>query len=190
MPINKMQVGKALEDKLANVTGKETAASFLKVLEDPTLPMKKATGFNRYKDLGQVLNPREVQTAASVGGELERGVRFNELASKGMEHTRGLLGQLEPEVKPTGMFSPILSVSRGLLNRALGRADEKSIAYLSEIMKDPQATAKAMQLATPQQRTVLLEILAKYRNPALIGAPATAVSQGLFSQPQPALLNP
>lgn len=178
---NRMQVGKALEDKLANVTGKETAASFLKVLDDPSLPMKRATGFPRYRELGQVLSPSEVKTATSVGEELERNVRFNELASKGTEHTRGLLGQLAPEVRPTGMFSPILSVSRGILNRALGKADEKSIAYLSELMKDPQATAKAMQIATPAQRGLLGDLISQYRNSLLIGAPSASVAQGLLS---------
>ena len=189
-PINRMQVGQVLEDRLANVTGKETASPFLKVMEDPTLQMGKATGFKRFKDLGQVLHPGEVQTAENVGKELERSVRFNELAAKGMERAKSIVGESEPQLYPTGMFSPILSVTRGILNRSLGKADEKSLAYIAELMKDPQATARAMQIATPAQQGQLLNFMAKYKSPLLIGAPFSAISQGLLSQPQSALLNP
>lgn len=190
-PINRMNIGQVLENKLANATGKESPAQFLNVLDDPALAMKKATGFPRYKELGQVLQPDEVTTAKAVGDELSRNMRLKELSTKGMESARKTLGILEPEIHPTGMFSPILSVSRGLLNRALGKADDKAIAYLSQLMKDPQATARAMEIATPAQRSKLLEELAKFRNPALIGAPSLAVP-GLLGPsyvPQSGLLN-
>lgn len=178
IPINQSRIISALEDKLQNPAGSESALSYLRVLDQPGNEIRKATGFKRYNELSQVLNPNQVSAAERVASEMERNTRVKEMASIGMEHARDIVGKNAHEVPPTGMFSPILSVARGIVNRMGGKADQVTMELLSKVMQDPKATAQLMQAATPKEQSMLIQAIQQLRNPALIGVPATAAAQG------------
>ena len=71
IPINRMEVGQALEDRMFSPRGDVTPGSFLRAISDETRTVKTATGQPR-QDFGQVLSKPQEQTVRNIGGLLER----------------------------------------------------------------------------------------------------------------------
>lgn len=160
-PINQMQVGQYLEQKLTNPleTG-ERAGVYAQALRDAPGTLKRATGQPRYDELGQVLKPQQEQAVRAVGEDLSRNAEYQALAGKGATNLENRIGA--PEVPPTGMFQPLLSAARGWVNRGLGTGLEKGLEKTAQLMKDPQAMARAMRNATPQQRAQMAQEISQF----------------------------
>lgn len=177
-PINQMQVGQEIENRLVpalSEDAKQRAASYAQALRDAPGTIKRATGQPRFESLDQIMNPQQMQTLGNVQKDLARNATFEELAQKGMPAAREAIGNAVPEVPPTGMFSPILSVARGAYNRVTGHATDKIMKDLATRMQDPKKMAEVMQNANPYERKALVDALMKYQG---MGA-GTAVSQGV-----------
>jgi hypothetical protein len=164
-PINQMQIGQYLEDKLIPALSEETrqrAAVYANALREAPQTIKRATGAPR-GTLEQLLEPKQVQALSGVKADLARAATMDDLAAKGMPAARERIGQVVPEVPPTGMFSPILSVTRGLYNRATGKATDKILDDLTILMQNPKALAKVMENAKPIERRAMMDSLMKYQ---------------------------
>lgn len=161
-PINQMQVGQFLEQKLTpalNDQAPQRAAMYAQALRDAPGTLKRATGQPRYDELGEVLTPQQLGAAQNVGRDLSRSAEHGRLASLGMERARDLVGQVAPKVPAAGMFSPHYSVMRAIGNRLAGRVEGKSLDMLADLMRDPQRLAKVMQSATPSQQAQIAQYL-------------------------------
>jgi len=165
-PINQMQIGQELEKKLVPALSdeaKQRAAVYANALREAPQTIKRATGQPRYDDLSQIMEPGQMATLGNVQKDLARDALVKQLASKGEDAARENIGRAIPEAPPTGMFSPILSVTRGAYNRLTGRATEKVLDDLALKMKNPQEIARIMESATPMERRALVDMLMRYQ---------------------------
>ncbi len=155
-PINIMKVGQALEAKLSNPSGQETRASFLNVLDDPTLMLRKQ-GTPGRMDLGQVIGPDNLAKAENVGSELERNTRFSEQAAAGRPKTATELRSAVSgdNVHLPGFWGHGVRIAQAIIDRMHGKAGAATMKELSSVMRDPQKTAQLMQAATPMERAVI-----------------------------------
>lgn len=178
-PINEMQVGQYLENKLISPLGnKERASTFANAVRETPATIKKSTGFPRYENLDQLLKPENVNSVKKITDELMRKSKFEDLAKLGDVAINKQLGIQFKEAPPTGMFSPFLSVARGAVNRLQGKASDKTLMQLSKDMQIPEETVRLMKNAEPAQREAIIDaIMKKMGLPLTVSAPISA-SQG------------
>lgn len=177
-PINQMQVGQEIENRLVPALSedvKQRAAAYAQALRDAPGTIKRATGQPRFESLDQIMNPQQMQTLGNVQKDLARNATFEQLAAKGEQKARKLIGEAIPDMQPTGFFSIPLSFARGVYNRVTGHATDKVMQDLATRMQDPKKMAEIMQNANPYERKALVDALMKYQG---MGA-GTAVSQGV-----------
>lgn len=165
-PINQMEVGQYLEQKLTPALSEESkqrSASFAQALRDAPGTIKRSTGNPRFDELSQVLEPQQMQAVGNVHKDLARDALVKELSQKGLPAARQRIGEAVPEAPPTGMFSPIISVARGAYNRATGKATDKIMDDLAVKMQDPQEMARIMRSAKPFERRALVDAMNRYQ---------------------------
>lgn len=155
-PINEMQIGQELEKALTSALGTtERPAAFATARREAPRTITKATGQPRFESLEQVLRPENVQRVEGVASDLARKSRQEQLASAGLPRAKELVGQIEPEVPSSGMFSPAYSVGRAIINRLLGKIEGRALEHLAKVMEDP-ATAERVMRMTPLQRSAFI----------------------------------
>ena len=185
-PINQMQVGQYLENKLVpamsdqGASPGQRAALYAQALRDAPGTLKRATGQPRYEELGDVLSPTQVRSAQNVGADLGRTAEHDRLARLGSSKARELLGQTAPTAPALGMFNPKYSVLKSLTNRLAGRVEGKSVERLADLMRDPKKLADLMEKAAmplPERQAVMAELLRRGL-PGIVGQGASgAVNQ-------------
>lgn len=164
-PINQMQVGQFLENKLSpaladlGATGNQRAASFAQALRDAPRSLKQSTGFKRYEDLGRVLTPGQLSVTRDVGENLGRRALYEQLLLKGKERGAGLLGEQTPTLPQVGMFNPKYSVFRSLSNRLAGKIQGESLKIMEEIMRNPQKAAELLERMPLADQKIVSETL-------------------------------
>ena len=175
IPINQMQVGKELEEKLLNPSGKETAGSYLKSIDDSFKVLKDATGYSRYKDLSQVLKEK-TPLATGVGKDLENDLVYKDLAQKGATSARGKVGEVEDAYKGIGLLKTPVVIMNAIVNRLEGKAGKLTSDQLAVKMKDPKEMARIMKAAKPFERQALVDAFMKNQGTAA-GSIAAGESQ-------------
>jgi len=161
-PINQMQVGQYLEDKLvAPLENADRAGSFATAMRDAPRTIKNSTGQSMYDDLGKVLTPQQEQVANAVLGNLKNEAVFNDLASKGASATRKMVGDFSQPVQGVGMVDRVVTVANAILRRVEGKGSKATMNSLADLMQDPQKLATVMGKATPSERQTLVDALAK-----------------------------
>lgn len=163
IPVNQMQIGQELEKKLvpaladAGATPAQRAAGYSQALRDAPKTIKRATGDARYDELSQILNPQQIRAVESVAEDLGRKARYEQLAKEGGEAVNRQLGRQFDGVKVPGLLDRTTMIMRTVLNRLEGRASEKTLDYLADKMRDPQAMAEIMRAATKAERKFLTD---------------------------------
>jgi hypothetical protein len=147
VPINRMEVGQYLENKLASPIASERPAMFAQALRDAPGTLKRATGNSRYDELGQVLSAREVGAARNVLAELNRGEQYSRQATAGRQEAQKILGLEFKTHEPPGILHRGVMVARTLLERLQGKATEKTLQQLAIDMQNPKRAAELMELA-------------------------------------------
>jgi hypothetical protein len=142
-PINQMEVGRLLSEKLVNPSGNEAPGTFLRAAKDATGTLKKSTGFSRYNELGDVMNPEQVSGIEKVISELERQA----ISNKGAGQVSSVLPKLESgiEISLPNLLSRPALVANAVL-RTIGR--NKSPEYnkvATEIMQNPKKLADLLK---------------------------------------------
>jgi hypothetical protein len=156
-PINQMKVGQYLENKLVSPLTDEGSrpALFAQAVRDAPGTLKKATGFNRYDDIADVLTQQQTQTVKNVGQDLARKADYEDLSRRGADAARDIIGAGTPKVPASGMFNPKYSVARAIINRLTGKVEGKSLEALAQKMQDPEEMARLMQMSPPQRKAVI-----------------------------------
>jgi hypothetical protein len=160
-PINQMEVGQYLEQKLRNpLDTAERGPAFAQAVRDAPSTIKKSTGQPRYNDLGEVLSPQQMSVVDALSRDLQRNSAYAQQARDGMVAAKEKLGITVNPEKPMGFTSQAANVVKALLDRAQGKAGEKALNIIAERMQDPGAMAELMNAATPKQRQQIVELLA------------------------------
>ena len=135
IPINRMQVGKEIKNKLINSLETESPSTFATAIRDSHKLIKKATGSTRYSGLDDIFSPSEVKNLKVIASELG----IEKKAAKMASESKSVLGSLSSEVElslPHILSRPIVITNHIL--KKLGQ--DKSVEYkqiLSSLMKNP-----------------------------------------------------
>jgi hypothetical protein len=192
-PINQMQVGQDLLEKLApalsdyGALGRETGATFARALRNADQTAQKATGLSG-ATLGSVLEPNQMQMLEGIARDiarktnaqdLGRGVgsdTFQKLSMANIAERSGM-----PRAVGAALDLPGVSRATAWIYRD---ADEKMKRQLSEALLDPRKAAALMESADaktflkdhPKVRALLAQSVMRS---GLLAAPAAA---GLVNQ--------
>ncbi len=144
VPINRMEVGKELVDALVNAAEKEAPSTFLGAMKQAPRTLKRATGFNRYDKLDDVLSAEQTQGVKNVGEEL---VNIGKAKAQ-ISDIDSIMKELPGEV--TLSLPHILSRPIVVTNHILGMIGKDKTpqykAMLIDILKDPKSLEKALTL--------------------------------------------
>jgi hypothetical protein len=159
IPINQMQVGQQLKDKLAApLDGTERARMFAQAMRDAPQTLKKATGFARYDDLSQVLNPNQLSTVQGVGADLAREAKY--LANARGTNLQGANAVgTGAEVRLPNLLSRPAMIANALLKHFGKNADTEITKIAAGRYLDPKELAAALESMPIAQRSAMLDSL-------------------------------
>lgn len=148
-PINQMDVGKYLREKLETALpeGRQRPGVFAEAVRNAPLTIKNAlTGKPRYAELTDVLSPPQQARVDAVMRDLSRDARVQELAQLGRETA--------PKLKePAGKFSlpPLLdrlaTIANEIMRRLEGKINEKLAMEIAMEFLDADRAAAALETA-------------------------------------------
>ena len=157
--INRMQVGQELKKSLVNPAEQERATTFLNAMTNAPRTMKRATGFNRYDKLGDVLTPQQAKSVKEISDELINQARAKTSATG----TESILSELPGAVTlslPRVLSRPVVITNHVI--RMIGK--DKSPEYkaiLTDIMSDPKSLEKALQLPSESAKARMAKDIAR-----------------------------
>lgn len=160
-PINEMQVGQYLKDKLvAPLETGERAGPFAQAVRDAPGTIKRSTGGPRFTELGQVLSPQNEQVVNAILEDLQRKAAFGKVAAG----TNLSGGTTIAEGAKTGIHLPnLLSRPAMIANffmKNIGQgADTKINALAAQQYLNPQTLADALKTAPPNQQQQIVNAL-------------------------------
>lgn len=189
VPMNRMQIGQYLESVLkpsgwqAGAGGQPlNTKGYIEALRKSTdvgdtvaarraasVVQKRGTGTDRYPDLPEAMGP-QMDPLNNILADVLRSESNKGLAGAGKERAGEILGKSVKELPPSGMFSPLLSVSRGIANRALGKASETMRDDLAKKWLHPNQIADLMELSNPQRAKAIADLLRASQIPLTGGA--------------------
>ena len=161
-PVNQMQVGQYLEQKLVPALSdeaKQRSAVYAQALRDAPGTIKRATGAPRFDDLTKVLEPKQVEIVNAIRDDLARTARTESLAVKGSKAASDITNAIGESKLPTlldrgvMLFNVIVGKLEGKINKKL--ASEIAI----EMLNPPQvgeSLAKAQARAQANKATATM----------------------------------
>lgn len=155
-PINQMEVGQYLENKLVPALSdeaKQSAAAYSGALRDAPGTIKRSTGGPRFQELTDILTPDQVRVLEGVRDDLARNARFDLLAQKGAKAAPNALDlATESARRETGGRIPNIlergvMVANAIIERLQGHLDKKLAAELAMEMLNPSAVGESLAKA-------------------------------------------
>jgi hypothetical protein len=148
-PINQMDVGKFLREKLESPVpeGTQRAGVFAQAVRDAPQTIKRALdGQPRYKELTDVLSPAQKSRVDAVLMDLSRDARVKELAQLGSEAAPKLR---EPAGKATlpPLLNRIATIANEIVRRLEGKVNEKLALEIASEFLDADRAAAALETA-------------------------------------------
>ncbi len=148
-PINEMDVGKYLREKLeaALPEGTQRAGAFAEAVRSAPQTIKRAlSGQPRYKELTEVLSPTQKSRVDAVLMDLSRDARVKELAQLGSEAAPKLR---EPAGKATlpPLLNRIATIANEIVRRLEGKVNEKLALEIASEFLDADRAAAALETA-------------------------------------------
>ena len=177
-PINQMQVGQYLEDKLVPALSdeaKQRSSVYAQALRDAPGTIKRATGAPRFDDLTKVLEPKQLEIVNSIRDDLARVGRTESLAQKGAKASPDLGGAMGDH-KLTGMFSRTVTIANAIIGRLEGKVNKRLAAEIAAEMLNPPKVAET--LAQAQARAQRNKALASMVEKSIQKATAVGVGAG------------
>ena len=161
--VNDITAARELDKALIGGTGAEREASFMNAVKNATQTpdMLRPTGAARAGNIDEVTTERFQTVKNNLVKEFADQRNFEDLAQGGMSNAVKNVGVAMPEIAPTGMFNPKISVARALANRFIGNEHGKVLARSGEASLDPQLIAKMMKDAKPFERQKIVDELMK-----------------------------
>lgn len=175
-PINQMDVGQALYEKLMPAlsdfgpAGRINAATYAQALRNGDQLAKTATGWKGAR-IDNILTPEQMQSATGVAQDLARQTGAAERGmAKGSPTSQNIIGNdiLQQALKGTGV--PRALIDSGLAETTLGRAgsfaykpmEQKIMGLLGNAALDPKEAKRLLDLARKRGMFVGLEPAVPY----------------------------
>lgn len=166
-PINEMKLGQKLKDALTSSVGaSERETVFANAVRDAGNTVSRSNN----RPLIDSMTPKNRAVVDAIVGDMKNSAQMDKMAREGVVEARDRLGLAVPTAPATGMFSPSLSVTRGIFNRFEGKANDRILKNMADVMQNPQEAARLMREATPAQRKVLEAMLQASQRAAVQGA--------------------
>lgn len=148
-PINQMDVGKFLREKLESPVpeGTQRAGVFAQAVREAPQTIKRAlSGQPRYKELTEVLSPTQKASVDAVLMDLSRDARVKELAQLGSEAAPKLR---EPAGKATlpPLLNRLATIANEIVRRLEGKINEKLALEIASEFLDADRAAAALETA-------------------------------------------
>lgn len=146
-PINEMQVGQYLLDKLRTPLDQERAGAFGLAVRDAATTIRRSTGEPRFEKLGQVISKQAERDVNSVLADLTRAQRA---IDSGKKTSLGSLTLDNTPELPNLLSRPALIVN-SVLRAVKGDSVEELNRRAAELFLNPQAFATFMS-AVPKSK--------------------------------------
>jgi|10_taG_2_1085330.scaffolds.fasta_scaffold09957_3 hypothetical protein len=178
-PINQMEVGKVLRDKLISPLGEEgsegvqRSAQFAQAVRDAPSTIKKATGFKRFEKLPDVLPADKVEKVEVITESLARRAQYEKMSAEGMKKAKEIIGDEIFMLPSTGPLNQTYMIFKTAFNRLVGKMDERSFKALHGIMRDPQEAARLLEQVPLAERQALQKTLELAQTAGILSAPQT-----------------
>jgi len=149
-PINRMEVGQFLEDKLKGALGEERGPAFANAAVSPAETIKAVTGRNNLKTYGDVLGPEGAKVVESIRADLQREAETAAKAKQGGQAAKEVI----PESEMTGprALSRIVAISNDLMRRIGSKIDRKVAMEIAADLLNPTTGANAFEAALNYQK--------------------------------------
>ncbi|NIT58378.1 MAG: hypothetical protein GWN00_19770 [Aliifodinibius sp.] len=158
-PINQMEVGRYLRDKLVGAMDTETPGSFAGAVRDAPTTLKRSTGFPRFKELGDVLPEEQVTSVSKIADELMTQAKAKKMAGQVGGITRGIEQLAKPQEAPTLLSRPVV-MANYLLGRMGKQATPEMKRVMADIMADPAELQRVLRLPeTDPRRQMVADLL-------------------------------
>lgn len=180
-PINQMQVGQYLENKLVPSIGegaKQTANTFATAMRDAPGTIRRATGQPRFDSLSEVLTPEQLRIVNLVRVDLARNARFEDMSRKGAQAAPNALDLATQSMEATagGKIPNLLHrgamIANAIIYRAEGKINKKLAAEIATEMLNPPAVAESLAAAMKRQKNnrALAHFIYNAQTPLTAGA--------------------
>lgn len=154
-PINQMEVGQYLENKLTAPLegGTERAGAFATAVKDAPGTLKRATtGEARYKELTDVLTPEQAGIVNAIRDDLARAAATKTQAQKGAS-AAPRISQLASQIGDApALLNRAATIANTIFNRLQGQIDRKLAIEIATEMLDPKTAAAAIEKAATRER--------------------------------------
>jgi hypothetical protein len=163
-PINRMEVGQYLENKLVPALMMEEATPglraevFARALEEAPTTLKKSTGYQRYQKLTDVLTPEEMKVVEGIRDDLARShiTKYqagNAKASKTVAYDlKDFYKNVVEDVKAPTMVNPLVTLTNDIIKRTKGAINSRMAVELAEAMLNPETAAEALRSAMAREK--------------------------------------
>lgn len=180
-PVNQMQVGQYLENKLIPAQSddaKQKAASYAAALRDVPGTIKRSTGAPRYEKLEQILTPDQMSVVNGIRDDLARGMRYTDLAGKGAKAAPDISGAYSKEKIP-GILNRGVMVANAIISRLEGKVNKKLAAEIAADMLNPPKVAETLSAAKTraERNNALASMVEKYIQTGTATASNTATKK-------------
>lgn len=126
--INRMQVGKYLQDTLQGKFNAENAGAFALAMDKAPETLKKSTGVARFKEMQDILTKDEVKLVNSVRDDLIREQTYKDLAKKSVQGSKFADGEAIPHF--LNRMATITNYALRVFNKNADREINKMLAEM------------------------------------------------------------
>lgn len=169
-PINRMQLGETLRDKLsAPLDESERAGVFAQAMRDAPRTLKTSTGSNRYEDIAQVLLPRQVKSLENVQAELIRNRAVQQQASAGESAATGAVSSRFASVEPPPFLEKGVTLLRAVLEKTQRKATNRTLMELAQEMRSPEKLAALLKQFPEKDHETIKQALTRINIAAALG---------------------
>ena len=161
IPINRMKVGQALENKLRSaLDASETPKGFVESVKDPSKLIEDSTGFS-HKGLKDILSSDQVAIVEGVATELKRKAKFEDVASKSAG-TEISAREMTRKMLP-GLLSRPMMLTKFIANWIAEHKYQPTMENMAaDMMRNPEKLAKFLR-NEPSSTSRITEALLKER---------------------------
>jgi hypothetical protein len=176
-PINQMQIGQYLEQKLVPALSdeaKQKAATYAGAVQDAAGTIKRSTGAPRFDELTKALTPEQMNVVNGIRDDLARSARMDVLAQKGAKAAPDISTAMQAP-KVTGVLERTVTIANSIISRLEGRINKRVAAEIAAEMLNPPKVAET--LAQAKARASVNSVLSKDVERAIRQGTAAGIQQ-------------
>lgn len=149
-PINRMEVGIVLREKLKNAADQDSYLNFMNAADDAAKTIKDATGFARFDKFDQVLNKSEINAIKAINKDMQRLAEVKSISSKTVMPSGKNLADQEAATLPPLLWRPA-TIANFILKASNKDASMEVNKQIANMLADPRRVAAIIK-ATPKDK--------------------------------------